>query len=531
MKRFYLFWVVPLFLGWAFDFLFWRHFPGISLLLYLLLLVGGGLLVLLDNGFRPSWKSLLLLPPILFFAVMTILRREPMTVFLAVALSVMLLSLLSVTYQGGRWLQYGWLDYLVQFFWLVVSLLVRPFLWWIERLKQSPTSTTEETKASVSSWQPFWAILRGVLITFPILVIFAVLLASADLVFAERLADFLEIFRLERLPEYLFRLFYILLFAHLIAGALLHAAQKSQEEKLIGFARPSLPSFLGFTEAAIVLGAVNLLFGFFVLIQFQYFFGGQSNIGLEGYTYAEYARRGFGELVIVAFFSLLLFLGLSTTTFRATSAQRRLFSALGALLVALVNVILVSAFQRLVLYETAYGFTRLRMYTHVFMIWLGILLVAVVVLEFLRRERAFALAMLLAAIGFAVTLAIVNVDSFIARQNVLRAMQGEELDINYLALLSTDAVPSLVASLQEETLPTDTRDLVGAALLCREYRFGRNQEAVNWRSWTLSAWFAKRALDQVQRILDNYTIFDQAWPVLVETPLGKHYECYYGWLE
>jgi hypothetical protein len=89
----------------------------------------------------------------------------------------------------------------------------------------------------------------------------------------------------------------------------LHAATQSKDEKLVGEEKPVLPPFLGFTEAAIVLGSVAVLFAAFVYIQFQYFFGGQANIHIDGYTYSEYARRGFGELITVAVFSLLLILG------------------------------------------------------------------------------------------------------------------------------------------------------------------------------------------------------------------------------
>jgi len=64
--------------------------------------------------------------------------------------------------------------------------------------------------------------------------------------------------------------------------------------------------FLGFTETAIVLGSVAGLFLAFVIIQFQYFFGGQANLGVEGFTRSEYARRGFNEMVTVGFLSLLL---------------------------------------------------------------------------------------------------------------------------------------------------------------------------------------------------------------------------------
>jgi hypothetical protein len=369
-----------------------------------------------------------------------------------------------------------------------------------------------------------------VLIALPIVAVFAALLSSADLVFAQRLDDFIKLFRLERLPEYIFRLVYILMGAYALAGIILHAAQKSQDDKLIGEEKAPVPQFLGFTEAAVVLGAVVALFAVFVVIQFQYFFGGQTNIGVQGYTYSEYARRGFGELVTVAFFSLLLFLGLSAVVKRQNAAQRWAFSGLGLGMVALVGIMLYSAFQRLMLYEAAYGFSRLRTYTHVFMIWLGLLLAAVVVLDLLRRERLFALSALLAAVGFAASLALVNVDSFIVRQNVGRAAAGEDLDVAYLASLSTDSVPALVEAFQDPSLASGTRDAVGAALACRVASApSRNDQG--WRSFTLSGWQAEQALNSVQGPLADFHVLDDAWPVQVETPAGEVYDCWQTWMD
>jgi hypothetical protein len=161
---------------------------------------------------------------------------------------------------------------------------------------------------------------------------------------------------------------------------------------------PIIPPFLGFTESTIVLGSVVALFAAFVVVQFQYFFGGTTNINMEGYTYAEYARRGFGELVTVAFFALMMLLTLSGVTKRETETQRKIYSGLGIGLVALLLVMLVSAYQRLGLYEAVYGFSRLRTYTHVFLVWIGFLLIATIVLEILRKERMFAFAMLIASL-------------------------------------------------------------------------------------------------------------------------------------
>ena len=525
MKRTNMLWITALILGWMFDFLFWKHTPGINFAIYVVLCLGGGFLVLTLNGIRPSWKTLLLLAPILFFAAMSFLRQEPMSMFLAYAFTLGFMALLVQSYLGGRWMQYSLSDYVSNFFKMVGSAIARPIMFSGEQKKLAAQTADPAAPGKRSGWKRTWAVLRGLVIALPIVVIFAALLSSADYVFARRLDDFVKLFRLENLPEYIFRLFYILIGAYALVGLILHAAQKSQDEKLLGEGKPLVPAFLGFTEAVVVLGAVNLLFLSFVFIQFRYFFGGQANISVEGYTYSEYARRGFGELVAVAFFSLLLFLSLSAVTRRESAARRWTFSGLGVLLVALVGVMLFSAFQRLVLYETAYGFTRLRAYTHVFMIWLGVLLAVLVVLDILRKERTFALAAVVAAVGFGLTLTLLNVDGFIVRQNIARAPKGEGLDVPYLASLSTDSVSGLVAAFRDPSLPGLTRDAVGAVLVCRE-QMNAGSTDNDWRSFTFSRLRADQALEQVQSQLDAYNVNNSDWPIDVQTPGSVHYECY-----
>ena len=51
-------------------------------------------------------------------------------------------------------------------------------------------------------------------------------------------------------------------------------------------------------------------------------------------------------------------------------------------------IVLVSAFMRLNLYESAYGFTRSRIYSHVFIIWLGILLIVAGILAWKKKVRS-----------------------------------------------------------------------------------------------------------------------------------------------
>jgi hypothetical protein len=273
----------------------------------------------------------------------------------------------------------------------------------------------------------------------------------------------------------------------------------------------------------------------FVIIQFQYFFGGQANISIEGYTYSEYARKGFGELVAVAFISLLLLLGLGAITRRENSTQRRIFSILGAILVGLVIVMLISAYQRLVLYETAYGFSRLRTYTHVFMLWLGLLLLAVAALEMIHHERAVGLAMLLTALGFIASLGLLNVDAFIVERNIQREIQGMgevssengvTLDTQYFLDLSDDAVPPLVAAYQDPSLPDLVQQEVGASLACIRYTRDQETRELPWQSFHYSRYAADQALEAVNKNLDDYEIKDEDLPVTVTTPDGQEFSCW-----
>jgi hypothetical protein len=193
--------------------------------------------------------------------------------------------------------------------------------------------------------------------------------------------------------------------------------------------------------------------------------------------------------------------------------------------VVLVGVMLVSAYQRLDLYEAAYGFSRLRTYVHVLLIWLGVLLSAVALLELVRKERLFATAILIGSLGFGLSLSILNVDSFIVQQNLGRAAQGAPLDVPYLVSLSTDEDPSLASKLHSPALPPATREAVGAVLACRLHLNARRQ-VTDWRSWTLSRTRSEVALQSVSPMLATYVFSDAERAPQVLAPSGTAYYCW-----
>jgi hypothetical protein len=499
LKRVNVFIWTALIVGWCFDFLFFDKVVGISLPIFITLVLIAGFFLARQQGLSPAPASIWLLFPIAFFGIMTFVRLEPMTSFLNLAAALALMGLLAHSFLGGKWWLYTFKDYLVGVFQLGIDGLIRP----IAILSKQPKSEDESESNGKQKVRSTLAVVRGLLLAIPVVLIFAAMLSEADPIFEQGLQDFFSFLNLDNLGEYILRGIMISIIAYLLLGAYLHAFYKNHDEELSSEDNRWIPRFLGFTESAIVLASVNLLFLAFVAVQFQYFFGGEQNIHLDGFTYAEYARRGFGELVAVAVFSLLLFIGLSIITKKSEKQSQNIFSGLGILLVALVTVILVSSFKRLLLYEAAYGFSRLRMYTHVFIIWLAILLVAVIVLEMIKRHRHFALAAAVAALGFVATLDVINVDAFIARQNVNRALEGENLDISYLASLSVDVVPELADLYQQAESSGELAQELNGALACHsefnhQYEYKSDvYRRYTWQSFHLARYQAQRTWAQL----------------------------------
>jgi len=518
--------IAAILVAWCFDALFWEKSPGISFAIFIAIIIAAGLLLGVGEKTKPAKKAWLLLIPTTIFTLGSIIRKEPLTTFTNILMVLLLLGVFAHTYRSGRWLNYSLSDFGMLFLHLLTSALYKP---WeaLSKRKNNPTETNDSETKKVAAWRWMLPALRGLLIAIPVLAIFAALLAAADPIFDKTLNEFISLFKLENLPEYIFRGVYILILGYLLGGIYIHSFTNKKEDKLIGEDKPWLPKFLGFTESIIVIGGVDILFLIFVIIQFRYFFGGYTNINVDGFTYAEYARRGFSELVIVAFFSLLLFLGLSSLTRRETALKRKLFSGSGIGLVVLVVIILVSAYQRLALYEQAYGFTRLRTYSHILMIWIGILLAATVVLELLNRQRSFALAALFTSFGFILSLNIINIDGFIVRQNIQRALQGEELDASYFRSLSSDAAPGIIKALENTSLDEIQKNDLRAVLACKMAGLAKQRKGQTWGSYHWSDSHAWNLLKAHREDFNSAKIYWKDDGSIWVIANGEHQPCHY----
>lgn len=359
---------------------------------------------------------------------------------------------------------------------------------------------------------PAWAapVARGLLLAAVPVVIFVALFAAADAAFDE-LVDRLFTWDVD-LANLPLRVSVAFLMGWIAAGLLAIAVGELRADETgrrpretatpvpqslgAAVARPApVVPRLGTTEAATVLLAVDAVFAAFVVLQLAWLFGGLDTLAATGLTYAEYARRGFFELVAVTSLAGLLVAGV-----HAVVEHRTRLVVGSALALALLNVVvLLSAFIRLRIYQEAYGWTELRFYVLATIAWLGIGIAAALVL--LSRDRMGWLFHALAMSAIAVLIAVnaVGPTRFVAEQNVARLLDPSlvppdgfvGLDVGYAVFLPDDAIPALVRALP--ALDGDARTFVEDQLRLRGEELAA-PELAGWPAWNLAREGARDAL-------------------------------------
>jgi hypothetical protein len=304
---------------------------------------------------------------------------------------------------------------------------------------------------------PAWVgpVVRGLALGLPLVAIFAVLFASADPIFRKAVDDALG-FRLD-LGDLPGRVIFVTAVAWFAAGFLTIAAGgiPAVETASLGAAARAVPMratrLLGSTEAVVVLVVVDLIVGGFVGLQLAYLFGGLDTMAAAGLTYADYARRGYFELVAAACLAGGVIVGLDLNLRRRTLP----YLALAVVLVGLTIVMLASAALRLGLYQQAYGWTELRLYVAVSIVALAVTLVALAAVLLTDRTRWLGHAMVVIGVVSLVALNLISPPTFVAQRNLERALDPSlvppggqvALDTSYLEVLSDDAIPALVEAL------------------------------------------------------------------------------------
>jgi Domain of unknown function (DUF4173) len=414
--------------------------------------------------------------------------------------------------------------YAIGWLWSVVSSAFAPFVLLIDDIAWKTIPQKGWTKHLIS-------VLRGLTIAAPILIIFTALFMAADAVFQGVIEKTFNI----NPAIILGHLFLVGVISWVSAGYLrasligsfhreddsinppLKAETELKQQPLSvtetneqpseatkpeagktwsrqNFDNSILPNWatLGTIEVCIVLGLINLLFLSFVITQIPYLFGGFELVQqTDGLKLADYARRGFGELVIVAALVLPILLTSHWLLRKGSPKIDPIFRILAGIQIVLLFVIMVSAAQRLFVLtgNIGYGLTTIRFYPMVFMIWLALVFVwfSMTVLRGVRSQ--FAWGALWSGLFILAALHFVNPDDFIARTNIRLMQEGRQFDGFYHTTLSDDAIPALM-----EAIPLMNDG--GKCEMKYRIKIGLQQGVTDFRNWNYARRIAHEKMNK-----------------------------------
>jgi hypothetical protein len=283
-------------------------------------------------------------------------------------------------------------------------------------------------------------ILIGLLISLPLLILIIGLLNSADMVFSYYLNNITNIFGNIDLNNVIPHIVITCVIAFYLFGYVWGFKKEEKDyEKIFNMDSISIEAVTIIT----ILVVLNILYLIFTVIQFSYLYGGFNMTLPAGYTYAEYARRGFFELAAVTFINFIIVL----CCIRYMKRENKKLIAVGNILFSILILftvnMLYSANFKLSLYEGSYGYTYLRVFVHIFMLLLFILSIMVLIGIWYRKVPILKSILVTTVIMYTVV-NYINIDGFIAKKNIERYYKTGKIDVSYLTSLSYEAVPYLI---------------------------------------------------------------------------------------
>ena len=308
---------------------------------------------------------------------------------------------------------------------------IDPILDPIRISKNSEGKTEEQKKASKKKLATFGYVLAGIGISVPILCVVLPLLSSSDAVFSHVLKKVFTV----NIDADLIGVFFLSLLIFIVGYAMLKRLHFR-----INWMESPVKDLRTFNPAvAITISSVLLVFyGLYSVIQIVFLFLGFGTLP-EGYTYANYAREGFFQLVFVCIINLILVL-----ICRKFSKDNIVLRIMLTLISVCTFIMIFSSAYRMILYIGVYGLTFLRVYVLWALTVIALAMTGTVIFVYKDKMPFVKYSIIVLTLTWAI-FGIAHPDVYIAKYN-LNLKTGERYVIREL---SDDAIPVIFEHMDE----------------------------------------------------------------------------------
>ncbi len=326
-------------------------------------------------------------------------------------------------------------------------------------------------------------ILKGILITIPIVILIIILLSSADEIFGGFFVDIfihcLNVISNVKIAQIFLKiLITILVFLYLSCFFDNLINRYESDEKAL---EEQKNKEFENTTIKMILVTLNIIYIVFCIIQIKSLF---MKVNIE--NYAQYARKGFFQLMIVSVINLIVIL------IAKFNKNDKFINIMCLLMIACTFIILLSSAYRMRLYESTFGYTLLRLLVYVALFTESILLIPTVIYVLDKPIK-------LLKVYFVITLFVyvcinfANIDNIIARKNIDRYFATGKIDLEYLMdNTGTDAISQIIRIRESETETEEEENIKNRVVtyISNIYTELEN-EKLDFRNFNISKFTAK----------------------------------------
>lgn len=276
----------------------------------------------------------------------------------------------------------------------------------------------------------------GLLCAIPVLIVVVPLLISSDDAFRGMMSNIYD-----NTFSYLLKtVFGVVVCPFIISyGFSLKAGRvaKVKESEFKGIENVYLVSFLS---------AISVCYLLYLFSQLAYFFSAFKGFLPDGeITYAQYARKGFFEMCVIAVINLIIVFSALLLAKKKQGKVSHSIKAIATFISLFTMIIIATAISKMVLYIDAYGMTILRITTSAFMLFLSIVFISVILRIYIQKINIVKTALITAG-SIVLILGIFNVNSVCARYNYESYKSGrlDTIDVQELYELGYEGIPYIV---------------------------------------------------------------------------------------
>lgn len=460
--------------------LFYGKQIGLSMLLFIIPITYYLIFILEKNNKIENNKAKILLIPIILLASTYLIYDNQFfnnlnLIVIPVLIIIMLVSLFTNVFNLEFWIEKA------------VELIFDPIAYLGETLKKIKLSILRKFKLKSKDNNNSKKVFKGLLITIPIALVIIGMLASADQEFSSVLYSVIRVigkaFGNMQFMEIAVRLVLIIIvfiylssfFDNIISNFKIEKEDKEDNDQKDN------------TTIKMIITTLNIIYLVFSIIQIKALI-----VRDEYINYADYARQGFFQLMIISVINLIMILIAKSKSYK----NNKFTNIMCLLMILFTFILIVSSAIRMYFYEQAYGYTFLRLAVYFTLLTEAILLIPTI-LYVLNKKKNLLKTYFSIIVTMYVIINLVNIDNIIASRNVTRYIETGKIDMVYIeSNTGTDAIKQIIRILQSDRDENGTKQIASNYLINTYDRL--INENTDFRDFNISKTLAKYLIEKIK---------------------------------